>query len=142
MPATLRATTATGIAVAALFALSGCFAIPNLTPDATPSLRASDGSGAELIDTTWQGTDSDGDQWVYTFQEDHTVAVTYNGDSYDDPDDVWTVSGTAISISVYGGDTFGDVIHTGEYTGLDNPMELNVRTTVGDFTWTISLERR
>ncbi len=33
-------------------------------------------------------------------------------------------------------------MHTGEYTGLDEPMNLNVRTTAGERTWTITLERQ
>jgi hypothetical protein len=69
------------------------------------------------------------------------VSVVLNEESYDDDSDTWTVSETEIVISVNGGDQFGEIVHTGEYAGLDEPMELNVRTTVGDRTWTITIER-
>jgi hypothetical protein len=140
MPAKLRTAAAVPLAVAWLFLLTACFLTPTPAPNATPTPTVS-GSGQELIDTTWAGTDSEGDEWSYTFQEDGTVAVVLNGESYDDAGDVWTVSGTEIVISVNGGDQFGEIIHTGVYAGLDAPIELNVRTTVGERTWTISIER-
>jgi hypothetical protein len=144
MPAKLRTAAALPLAAASLFALSSCFLTPTPTPTRTPDATASPtstGEGRELIDTTWAGTDSEGDDWSYTFQQDGTVAVVLNDELYDDESDVWTVSETEIVISVNGGDQFGDIIHTGQYAGPDQPMELEVRTTVGERSWTITVER-
>jgi hypothetical protein len=140
MPAKPRTAAAVPLAIVSLFTLTSCFLTPTPAPTATPT-PSSSGDGQELVDTTWIGTDSEGDDWSYTFQEDGTVAVSLNGDANDDRRDVWTVSGTEIVISVNGGDQFGEIIHTGEYTGPDEPMDLNVRTTVGERTWTITIER-
>jgi hypothetical protein len=136
MPAQVRTPVAVLLALTAAFALSSCFGTQNPAPTPTPT-----GSGAELSATIWAGTDSEGDDWTYTFHDDGTVAVTFNDEVYDDIRDVWTVSGTEIVISVNGGDQFGEIIHTGEYTGLEEPMDLNVRTTVGEQAWTITIER-
>ena len=70
------------------------------------------------------------------------MAVVLNDDAYDDASDVWTVSETEILIGVNGGDELGEIIHTGQYAGLDEPMDLSVRTTVGERTWTITIERQ
>lgn len=141
MPAKLRTAAAVPLAVASLFALTSCFLAPTPVPSPTPTGGAS-GDGQELIDTTWTGIDSEGDDWSFTFQDDGTVAVSLNGSANDDDRDVWTVSDTEILISVNGGDEFGEIIHTGEYTGPDQPIELDVRTTVGDRTWLITIERQ
>jgi hypothetical protein len=141
MRAKLPSAAAVPLAVASLFALTSCFLAPTPVPSAAPTGGGA-GDGQELIDTTWTGTDSEGDDWSYTFEEDGTVAVVLNDQSHDDDADVWEVSGSEIVISVSGGDDFGDIIHTGEYAGLDEPMELSVRTTVGERSWTISLERQ
>jgi hypothetical protein len=141
MPAKLRTAAAVPLAGASLLLLTSCFLTPTPAPNATPTPTATtSGNGQELIDTTWSGTDSDGDDWVFEFQEDGTVAVDLNGSANDDDRDIWTVSGTEIVISVTGGDRFGEIIHTGEYSGLEEPMELDVRTSVGE-SWTLTLER-
>ena len=141
MPAKRRTAAAVPLAVAVLFMLTSCFLTPTPVPNDTPTPTAT-GVGQELIDTTWTGTDSEGDDWTYTFQEDGTVRISLNDQTFDDDSDVWSVSETEIVISVNGGDEFGDIIHTGEYLGLDEPMALNVRTTVGERTWTIEIERQ
>ena len=143
MPAKLRTAAAVPLALASLFTLTSCFLTPTPAPNPTPTPTATPaGEGEELIDTTWTGTDSEGDDWSYTFEDGGTVDITLNDMSYDDVSDVWTVSDTEIVINVNGGDEFGDIIHTGEYAGLDEPIELDVRTTVGERTWTITIERQ
>jgi hypothetical protein len=97
MPAKHRTAAAVSLAVALLFVLSSCFLTPTPAPTATPTAT---GDGQELIDTTWTGTDSEGDDWSFTFQEDGTVGITLNDQTFDDDSDVWTVSETEIVISV------------------------------------------
>ncbi len=55
---------------------------------------------------------------------------------------MWSVSEGQIVITVNGGEEIGEIIHTGEYSGLDDPMQLDVRTTVGERAWTITIERQ
>jgi hypothetical protein len=141
MSAKLRTAAAVPLGLASLFLLTSCFLTPTPAPSPTPTPTAS-GDGQELIDTTWVGTDSDADDWAFTFQEDGTVAVALNGNANDDPRDLWSVSETEIVISVNGGDRFGEILHIGEYLGLDQPMELSARTSVGEQTWTVTLERQ
>jgi len=116
-----------GIAAAVLLAggLVGC---------AAPA----DGPEARLFGTEWGGTDSDGDDWGLEFESDGTVGVTYNGDTYDDPADVWKLAGDTLTVSVHFSDT--DVELTGAFEGLSKPIE--AEGTYGEGTFDITLERK
>ena len=74
------------------------------------------GEASTIAGTTWAGTDSDGDSWEIEFQSDNTLGISYNGDSSDIPDDVWSSNGSTLSLTVTGF-TEGDVTFTGTYSG-------------------------
>ena len=90
---TLRRTLATASAsLLLLVSLTACFGggLPTTGGD-TPT------TDFDLTGTSWSGTDSDGDFWGFEFQSDGTVGLTYNEDTYDDPADVWKVSGSTLT---------------------------------------------
>jgi|GEM_PF-915384 hypothetical protein len=89
----------------------------------------------ELVNTTWSGTDSDGDDWGFEFQSDGTVGLTFNGSSYDDDTDTWGLSGTTLRIHTVFVD--GDYDFEGTYSGVDT-VDLDGRWSGGSFSLTIS----
>jgi len=91
----------------------------------------------ELVGTAWSGTDSDGDDWGFEFQGDGTVAVTFNGNRYDDDTDTWGLSGTDLRIHTVFVDS--DYDFAGTYTG-DDTVDLDGRWSGGGFSLTITRE--
>jgi hypothetical protein len=118
------------ISAALLFALSGC----SLLGIGGGNTSTGD---VNLVDTSWSGTDSDGDATTFVFQGDGTVAVTYNDSSYDDPTDTWSIDGTAVTITVFLDDTRGNAIYTGGVNGTT--MQLSATEELGDGSWTVTL---
>lgn len=139
---TLRTVAGAGLSAALLLSLTACFQLPGPTPD-NGGDNGNGGDGTEvdpasIIDTTWTGTDSDGDAWEMTFQEDETVAVNLNGEAFDDPADVYTLNGTALSITITGFEQ-GDAEFTGEYAGPDEAIDLD--GDLGGHAFTLTLDR-
>ena len=127
---------ATTVVLAAL--LSGCFGggTPTTTDPGTGSGTGTEQTTDSLAGTSWSGTDSDGDEWAFDFQDDGTVGLTYNGSSYDDPSDTWKLSGGSLSIHTAFDD--GDVDMTGPYADGASSIDLNGTYAGGTFTLTIT----
>jgi hypothetical protein len=130
---TIRRTLATASATLLLLAaLTACFGLPGL-----PGGNTGGGTGTEtdvLTGTSWSGVDSDGDAWGFDFQSDGTIGLTYNGDSYDDPTDTWSLNGDTLNIHVAFDD--GDVDLTGPVA--EGSIDLDGSYTGGTFTLTIT----
>jgi hypothetical protein len=118
------------ISATLLLALSGC----SLLGIGGGNTATTD---VDLVDTSWSGTDSVGDDTTFVFQSDGTVAVTYNDSSYDDPSDTWSVDGTAVTVTVFIDTDRGNAIYTGSVTGTT--MQLSATEQLGDGSWTVTL---
>jgi hypothetical protein len=93
-------------------ALTACFpSLPGLGGN-----NGNNGGDATVISGTWNGTDSDGDNWVIEFQSDNTLGISFNGDYTDEPVDTWSQTGTTINMTVTGFQD-GNVTFTGNYGG-------------------------
>lgn len=136
---TIRRTLATASATLLLLAsLTACFGLPGLpgggNPGGDPGGDPGTTTGVDLNGTSWSGVDSDGDSWGLEFQNDGTVGLTYNGDSYDDASDTWSVNGETLAVHV--AFTDGDVDLTGPVA--EDSMDLDGTYTGGTFTLTIT----
>lgn len=94
-------------------------------------------TGEELVGTTWSGTDSDGDDWAFAFQEGGGVALTYGGGAYDDDSDVWKVENGVIVIGI--AFETGIASLAGGYTRDTTTIDLEGEQ--GDVTWTLTIEK-
>lgn len=70
-----------------------------------------------------------------TFQEDGTIGLNLNGNDYDDATDVWDVADGEITISI--ALARGEAVFTGDYDGIDQPMELDGDYVDGPFSLTL-----
>jgi hypothetical protein len=125
----LRILTTAVLALTLVVGTSGC---AQFTEVLNPS------TGDELVGTTWSGRDSDGDRWRFTFQEGGGVALTFNGDEFDDDSDVWKVEEGVIVIGI-AFDT-GVATLTGPYTRDTTVIDLEGEQ--GDATWTLTIEKK
>lgn len=130
---TTRLVAASALALLAAASLSGCN-IQRLLPSGDRVDPAS-GGGADLVGTSWSGTDSDGDSWAFDFQEDGTVGLTFAGNSFDDPSDVWKVDGGTLTISVQFDE--GEAVLAGGYD--EGATSIDLDGTQGDLTWTVTI---
>ncbi len=121
------------LAVIAVTALTGCN-IQRLLPS-DDRVDPASGGGADLVGTTWSGTDSDGDVWVFDFQEDGTVGLSFGGSSFDDPSDVWKVEGDTLAITVQFDE--GEAVLAGGYEEGTTSIDLDGRQ--GDLVWTVTI---
>jgi hypothetical protein len=135
---TLRRTLATASASLLLIAsLTACFGIPGLPGGGNPGGEPEPGGDTgttDLVGTNWSGTDSDGDFWAFEFQEDQTVAFTYNEDSYDDATDVWTLTGEDLHISI--AFTNGEATFDGTYTEGATSIDFAGKQETAEWTLT------
>jgi hypothetical protein len=132
----VRRLTESVVAVVLLGVLTACF--PGLPGVGGNGSNGGTGGGQvsdELVGTTWSGTDSDGDDWGFEFQADGTVGLTFNGSSYDDDTDTWSVSGQTLAIHTVFVD--GDYDFTGAYDG-GSSVDLDGSWPGGSFTLTIT----
>jgi hypothetical protein len=117
-------------AIAAVLALTltGCFG----------NLLGGGGSttAVDLTGTTWSGVDSDGDATTFEFEADGTVALTFNGEAFDDASDTWSQSGNAVTVNVYFNDTIGTAVYTGNISG--ESLNLTAKGEDGS-SWTLPL---
>lgn len=130
-----RALAGASISALLVTALTACFGIPQLPTDP----GGGEQGGDSIVDTTWAGTDSDGDAWEMTFQGDNTVAIVFNDSSFDSPSDTYQLDGSTLTISVSGFQE-GTAAMTGRYTGNSTPIELD--GTLSDHTFTLTLDPR
>jgi hypothetical protein len=137
---TIRRTLATAsAALLLLVSLTACFGLPGLPGGGNPGGEPEPGGGSEatdLVGTNWSGTDSDGDFWAFEFQEDQTVAFTFNEDSYDDATDVWSLSGDDLHISI--AFTDGEATFDGTYTAGASSIDLAGKQVTAEWTVTIT----
>ena len=115
-------------------ALTGCAFLPGL--GGVVSSRSGSADESELVGTTWAGIDSDGDSWELEFQRDGTLGLTYEGGSYDDPSDVWSHTGSTVTMHVAFDDGAVDMV--GTYAGLRADMETQGTYPGGEFTLTLA----
>ncbi|MBN9606912.1 MAG: hypothetical protein J0G30_09905 [Actinomycetales bacterium] len=132
---TRRLFAAATVAALATASLTGCSLLSSVLPGGG-SAPVAPGSSNPLTGTSWSGVDSDGDAWGFEFQDDGTVGLTYNGSSYDDASDTWTLSGSTLDIHTAFDD--GDVDLTGDVGSGGAPIDLDGRYSGGDFTLTIT----
>jgi hypothetical protein len=90
---------------------------------------------ADVSDTTWAGTDSDGDYYVFTFKSGGRVAFTSPSGTYDEAGDTWAQAGSQITISL----TDGYATYTGTISG-DTMSGTAINTK--SHTWTWSFRRQ
>lgn len=115
-----------------LVSLTACFGLPGL-----PTTGGNTGTDTDLVDTSWSGTDSDGDFWGFTFQGDNTVAVTFNDNSYDDASDTWSLSGDNLHISIAFDD--GEATFDGSYS--DGATSIDLDGAQGTAEWTVTITK-
>lgn len=124
----LRLLTTALLTLALVGATSGCAQISEVLNPST---------GEELVGTTWSGTDSDGDDWSFEFQQGGGVAVGFNDGQYDDDSDIWKVENGVIVIGI--AFETGIATLTGPYTRDTTTIELEGEQE--EFTWTLTIER-
>ncbi len=130
-----RVLAAAAVTAVLVTSLTACFTLPGLPGNDNGNGNGTVDDGSALVDTTWNGIDSNGDQWGMTFQEDGTIGLNLNGNDYDDATDVWDVSGGEITISI--ALVRGEAVFTGDYDGIDEPLELDGDYVDGPFTLTL-----
>jgi hypothetical protein len=123
---------ALAISAVAVFSLSACFLLPSRVGGGG---NGGTGDDTDLVGTSWSGVDSDGDGWGMTFQEDGTVGVELNGNSFDDDTDTWRVDDGVISIDI--ALTNGPASFVGDFDGVDSPIELDGEVEGHEFTLTL-----
>ena len=119
---------ATIIALALIAGTAGCAQVSEVLNPST---------GDELVGTTWSGTDSDGDEWGFEFQEDGGVGLTFNEGVYDDDSDVWKVENGVIVIGI--AFESGIATLTGPYTRDTTTIDLEGEQD--EFSWTLTIEK-
>ncbi len=137
-PTALRALAAGAALALAAVALSGCSLLSFLPGSGSGSGGSGGGvpADSELIGTTWSGIDSDTDEWSLELQQDGTVGLVYNGNSFDDAGDTWSQSGDSVSMHIQFDD--GPIDMVGQFAGLNAPMEMNGSYDGGTFTLTLT----
>jgi hypothetical protein len=130
---TLRKTSLPVLGLLAAFTLAGCSLLSPpapVTPAAPETPAAPAITAADLADTTWTGTDSEGTPTTFTFHAgDETggsTAVSFTGNPYDDPGDTWALSGSTLTITIYHVESVGDATYVGDVTDPAGPIDLNL----------------
>ncbi len=134
----IRSISLAAVSLVLVSSLAGCFGLPGTIVTQGGSEPAADGGSTavdSLAGTTWSGVDSDGDSWSLDFQEDGTVGLTFNGESYDDATDTWGVSGSTLTITVVFTD--GTAIMTGQYA--PGATSIDLEGAQDDVRWTVTV---
>lgn len=127
---TIRPLAVAAVVLTLLVGLSGCFLIP--------STGGSGSTDTTLANTSWSGTDSDGDAWVLDFQADGTLGFSLNSDSYDDATDTWNVNGDRLTIVIQFTD--GTATMIGPYTSGATTISLNGSQDTAN--WTLDITKK
>lgn len=130
-----------------MLALTGCGFMeptPTVAPTPTPTATPIDTTTyiGEVIDpanTVWSGRDSAGDDTTFTLHEDGTVATQYGANSYDDPNDTWTVSNGILHIVIHIDDTHGNAEYTGTWNAATSTIDTVMTTTVSKRSLNVTL---
>ena len=131
----------TVLAVALL--LSGCVAeVPEVAPPSPTPLTAQEIAELPLVDSTWSGVDSGGDQTNFLLEGDHTVRVSYNEQQWDEPADTWQLAEGVITISVHLDPTHGELVYTAPYSEGAQSLTATATTTATGRTVTVTLTRQ
>lgn len=94
-------------------------------------------NGDELVGTTWTGTDSRDHEWEIEFQEDRTVAFSFDGKSFDDNSDTWVIAADQLRIAIEFGD--GTATMIGPYTAGATSVDLDGSQSGQSGSWTLTL---
>jgi hypothetical protein len=137
---TLHKASLPALGLLAAFVLAGCSLLSPQTPTTpvvtdepdVPSVTVED-----LNDTSWAGTDSEGTDTTFTFHEGGSTAVSFSGNSYDDPGDTWALDGSTLTITIYNVEGVGDATYVGDVTDPAGPIDLDL--TFSDVTETRTL---
>ena len=116
---TFRPLAVAAAVLALIVSLSGCSLIPTVTGGGSSGTS----TDTSLAGTSWSGTDSDGDSWVFDFQADGTLGFSLNSDSYDDATDTWNVNGGTLTITILFTD--GTATMAGPYSSGASSISLN-----------------
>lgn len=136
------------LAAATAIALSGCGVMaPNaiITPSPTPTLVDKSTYIGETIDpagTVWTGHDSGGDDTTFTLHGDNTVAVKYAANSYDDPNDTWSVKAGVLHIEVYLDATNGEADYVGTWNPATSAIDAVMTTSLTARNLTVTLTKQ
>jgi hypothetical protein len=132
------------LGVLAAFTLAGCSLLSPSTPTTpdtpdTPDVPAV--TVEDLNDTDWAGTDSEGTDTTFTFHEGGSTAVSFSGNSYDDPGDTWELEGTTLTVTIYNVEGVGDATYVGDVTDPAGPIDLALSFTDVTETRTLSITK-
>lgn len=133
--------------LAVVVVLSGCgqtLATPSpVPPPPSPTALSADAlAERSLIGSTWTGIDSAGDVTTFTFDEDHTVAVAYNGTLWDEASDTWTLAEGQLTVHVHIDATTGELVYTAPYAEGAEVLDVSATSTGSARTLTVTLERQ
>ena len=128
---TLHKVSLSALGLLAVVILSGCSLLPSTptTPDAPETPAAPAVTAADLNDTSWAGTDSQGTETTFTLHDGGATAVSFSGNAYDDPGDTWALDGSTLTITIYNVESVGDATYTGEVTDPAGPIDLDMTFT-------------
>lgn len=136
------------LAAAAVVAFSACGILEPtevVTPSPTPTVVDKTTYIGETIDpknTVWTGRDSGGDDTTFTLHDDGTVAVTYSANSYDDPNDTWSVTNGVLHIDVYLDPKNGEAEYVGTWNPETSSLDTVMTTSVSNRTLTVTLTQQ
>jgi hypothetical protein len=140
---TLHKVSLPALGLLAVVILSGCSLLPSTptTPDAPETPAAPAVTAADLNDTSWAGTDSQGTETTFTFHDGGATAVSFSGNAYDDPGDTWSLDGSTLTITIYNVESVGDATYTGEVTDPAGPIDLDLSFTDVTETRTLTITK-
>ncbi len=128
---TLRPAALAAVVLALIVGLSGCSLLPSTGGTTTTT-------DTSLAGTSWSGTDSDGDSWVFDFQSDNTVGFSLNSDSYDDASDTWAVAGGTLTITIVFTD--GTATMVGPYSS--GATSIPLAGSQDTASWTVDITKK
>lgn len=135
-----------GIVLAAVLLLSACSggsAKPASSSSPTPIDKGGYiGQEIDPVGTSWSGTDSGGDLTSFTLHEDHTVAVGYGTEAFDEPGDTWTVVNGTLELHVFIDPANGMLDYTGRYDPAAEVIAATATTSLTAKTLTVTLARK
>jgi hypothetical protein len=140
----LRTATLPAVGLLAAIALTGCSLLSPTTPtEPTPveTTQAPSVTAADLNDTSWGGTDSEGTETTFTLHASGSTAVSFSGNEYDDPGDTWKLDGSTLTIVIRNVENVGDATYTGDVTDAAGPIDLTLTFSDVDESRTITITK-
>lgn len=133
-----QAKKSTGMVVAGLAIIVTGFAVAIallLSAQPTPSNNSDPGMARSLLGTTWSGIDSEGVDTKLSFFANDMVGVTWDGESYLDPADTWSVDADG-EVEITFAFTDGTGVYRGTYYGRSSPIFFDIDFPGGSATLT------